>query len=131
MSELELVNRYLKVPYLAGGSNPSEGLNCWGLVKAVYRDLGHPIGDLVDFAERCPKREFHRIMEFYEDTVREVLTPQKFDVVLMSVDGLLHAGVVLSKGRFLHMCKAGAGVCRLDSPNWKPKILGYYRDKKC
>jgi cell wall-associated NlpC family hydrolase len=35
--------RYLGVPYVWGGTDPSTGLDCSGLVQRVYRDLGYSL----------------------------------------------------------------------------------------
>jgi cell wall-associated NlpC family hydrolase len=35
-----LAEKYLGVPYVYGGSDPSKGLDCSGLVQLVYRQLG-------------------------------------------------------------------------------------------
>jgi cell wall-associated NlpC family hydrolase len=36
----EMARRYLGVPYVFGGTNPSVGLDCSGLVQLVFRQLG-------------------------------------------------------------------------------------------
>jgi cell wall-associated NlpC family hydrolase len=37
---VEVARRYLGVPYIFGGTNPSVGLDCSGLVQVVFRQLG-------------------------------------------------------------------------------------------
>ena len=37
---VEVARRYLGVPYVFGGTNPSVGLDCSGLVQLVFRQLG-------------------------------------------------------------------------------------------
>lgn len=126
MTELDIVKKYLKIPYKRGGMDPAKGLNCWGLVKGVYADLGRPVHDIEDFVKQCPASERQKLEKIYASAFVEVPTPGPFDMVLLSLDSYMHAGVVLSEGKFIHMCKAGAVVCRLGHPYWKPKILGYY-----
>jgi len=127
MTEYELVSKYLKVPYRHGGMDIKEGLNCWGLVKSVYKDLGIPLLDTVDFIEQIPKTKYAHTFNLYKDKVIRVDNPKPFDIVLLEVDGYLHAGIVLSQLQFLHTCKSGTGVCRLNHINWRNKIVGYYR----
>ncbi|MGN6250239.1 MAG: transglycosylase SLT domain-containing protein, partial [Marmoricola sp.] len=35
--------KYLGIPYLWGGTDPAQGLDCSGLVQRVYRDLGYDL----------------------------------------------------------------------------------------
>jgi cell wall-associated NlpC family hydrolase len=35
--------KYLGIPYLWGGTDPSKGLDCSGLVQLVYHDLGYSL----------------------------------------------------------------------------------------
>ncbi len=37
---VEIARRYLGVPYVFGGSNPTTGLDCSGLVQVVFRQAG-------------------------------------------------------------------------------------------
>jgi cell wall-associated NlpC family hydrolase len=37
---IDMARRYLGVPYVFGGTNPSVGLDCSGLVQLVFRQLG-------------------------------------------------------------------------------------------
>jgi len=35
------VEKYLSIPFVDGGRPPDPGLDCWGLVMLVYKDLKH------------------------------------------------------------------------------------------
>jgi len=121
MSELEIVNKYLMVQY-----HPKT-MNCWEFVKAVYADLGKPLVDIEEFLVGQSASDAPRIAREYKDAMVEVSSPGVFDMVLLDLKGKLHAGIVLSKGRFIHLTKAGASVMRLGNLRWWSHIIGYYR----
>lgn len=131
MTEDEIIVKHLKMSFRYGGDDPAKGLNCWNFVKSVCRDFGRPIADIVDFARNRKVGECSDLVAAYRDALRKVEEPRPVDVVLMEFEGMLHAGVVLSKGRFIHMCRLGPGVCRLGERYWRDKILGYYRVVTC
>jgi hypothetical protein len=121
ITELEIVRKYLGVEY-----HPQK-MNCWMFVKAIYSDLGRPLVDIQDFLETKNVDEVPRLAQEYKDAVVSVEKPELFDMVMLSIHGKLHAGIVLSKGRFIHLMKAGAGVCKLGDLRWWSNIIGYYR----
>ena len=123
----EIVEKYIRVPYKTGGTNPEEGLNCWNLVKFVLRDAGKPIEDIVDISEKYPVSEWNSLLENYNEAVEEIKVPRPFDIVLFNFYGHLHSGIVLNSVQFFHTCRSGTGICRFKDRFWKNKRLGFYR----
>lgn len=130
-----IVNKYLGIPYLHRGRT-LEGIDCWGLILMIYKDLGHDIMDVAgDYDENwCVNNEnlfSKHYAENYYKSWDKVDNPKFLDLVLLkSSKGIInHGGVVLNYGKFIHTCKAGTVITRLTHPQWKNKVAGFYRLK--
>lgn len=124
---------YVGLPFLSGGRE-GPGLDCWGLVRAVYRDqLGV---DLPSYGE-IDAGETRRLTRAIETgaqeqaTWRRVAEPQPFDVAVMRLPTGLrwgHVGIVADARHVLHSEKAsGVALARMDSPMIRNRIVGYWR----
>ena len=133
ITEKEIISKYVGVPYRHGGRDMS-GLDCWGLVKNVYRDLGYDLFDLEEgsYPVNWSRAGNNYFIENYHKEWKEVNCPMPFDGVLFrNRKGMCdHAGVVLSGGRFIHTCRAGTVISRLNDKSWKDRIYGFYRLKR-
>lgn len=130
VNENYIIKKYLGVPYKHKGRD-SQGLDCWGLLKAVYSDLGHTLIDFdIDYDEDWRFKGGNLFIENYYKQWEEVSKPLLFDgVLIVNSKGIAyHAGVVLSGGRLLHTCNAGVVVGRLN--DYSRTIIGYFRIKK-
>ena len=116
----ECLDRYLGIPYVHLGRT-MQGLDCYGLIILVYRDLGV---ELVD-SENYDKSKS------YQEEWKRVDSPQLFDVVLFRiVKGVAnHAGIYLDEYRFLHCMEAGVVVGKFGDDVWS-NIAGYFRIKR-
>jgi cell wall-associated NlpC family hydrolase len=87
--------RFLGVPYRWGGSSPSSGFDCSGLVRYVFERFGVdlPHSSYADFGlgRRVP---------------RESLRPGD----LVFFDGIGHVGMYVGGGRFIHSPHSGTPV---------------------
>jgi cell wall-associated NlpC family hydrolase len=87
--------RFLGVPYRWGGSSPSSGFDCSGLVRYVFQRFGValPHSSYADFGlgRRVP---------------RESLRPGD----LVFFDGIGHVGMYVGGGRFIHAPHSGTSV---------------------
>lgn len=87
--------RFLGVPYQWGGSSPSSGFDCSGLVRYVFQRFGVdlPHSSYADFGLglRVP---------------RESLRPGD----LVFFDGIGHVGMYVGGGRFIHAPHSGTSV---------------------
>ncbi len=123
-------NDYVGIPYAPRGRTRA-GLDCWGLVRLVYREqfgIDLPAGD----AGYDPANGAHVARLFdgpARDEWHEVPDPMPGDVVLLRVLGYpSHIGIVLDAGRMLHARERHAVVIeRLDAGAWKHRIVGFYR----
>lgn len=134
MTESEIINKYVGIPYVHLGRNPKTGLDCLGLILSVLQDLGNSVQvyDYENYTEDWSKSSEHDLfVERMPDLMEKVNTPRPFDLVLFkNFRGLSsHSGIVLSKGRFLHTCKAGTVQGKLSDRKWANSLSGFYRIK--
>lgn len=123
-------NDYVGIPYVPRGLT-REGVDCWGLVRLVYRDLyGITLpagpdqydpgdGPAVAAIFSGPPRDDWRLAE----------VPEEGDVALFQVMGWpSHIGVICAPGAMLH-AREGHAVCveRIDTGRWKHRLVGVYR----
>ena len=95
-------------PYRLGGRDPKTGLDCFGLVVALYRLRGIRIADI---AEHLSGGEWQQIN-----------SPDSYDLVLL---GNAHCGLYIPCGRLLHTtAETGAVLAPLTA--YRPMISGYY-----
>lgn len=104
------LNKYIGVPYLPGGRDPARGLDCYGLVRAVYRELGRELPDWQGDSEdlRAVTNSLLHAVDAEEYAV-PVERPENYDFVLVKRRALpWHIGVYL-QGSVLH-AERGVGV---------------------
>lgn len=131
--EKKLVKKYLGIPYQHRGRT-EEGLDCWGLLKCVYSDMGVKLFDVEDlkYSKVWGLSGNDYFKEHYTHDWEKVKRCQIFDAVLfVNSRGVAnHAGIVLSNRRFIHCCRQGVVISRLSDASWKGNIEGFYRLKK-
>lgn len=124
--------RYVGIPFLDGGRD-DKGLDCWGLVRAVYHDcLGVDLPTYGEINASDLLRVRRQIAEgSVSETWREVVEPREFDVAVMrlpSGKGFGHVGVMLDARRVLHVERASATVIeRIDTVIIRNRIMGFWR----
>jgi len=128
MTEIEVINKYLGIPYLNRGRT-MEALDCWGLIIAVYKDLGFALPDTTEEYDEdwsWQGKDFF-LTTNYSDW-QKVLIPGSLDVVLFqNSKGIAnHGGIMLKNNRFLHACRAGVVIGKLEDFIWKKRIYGFY-----
>lgn len=118
----------LDVPYALGGEDPETGLDCFGLLKIVYRRLGIE----VDFPR------FHRQHDSAPDFLARVITARwsriqkpslPGDVIYMrGLSGQPHVAVMISVTHALHTNEFH-GVCavRVSRAGFMRMVEGVYR----
>lgn len=127
MIDEEIIQKYLGIPYKHLGRDPKDGLDCYGLIVCIYRDLGVELIDFDKYMPEWSRSGDNYFAENYHHQWEEVEIPRLFDVVLFqNKEGIAnHAGLFLYGGRFIHGCKAGVVISRdIGMP-----VVGYYRFK--
>lgn len=106
-------------PYKYGGSNPSKGFDCSGLVSWSYARHGVPVPRTA--------REQSRLGA---SVSKSSLKPG--DLVVFRISSGLHTGIYTGKGRFVHSPSTGKRV-RVDDINnkyWKGKFVAARRHSR-
>lgn len=122
--------RYIGIPYVDRGRDPAVGLDCWGLVCLVYRDL--KAIELPSLLEDYATADDHDgvtalVMQQSANWAR-FQHPQPLDLVTLNVAGRpWHVGVVLDERHFLHTMQGlGSIIDRHDSPRWEPRVDAFW-----
>ncbi len=134
MALQQAMRKFYGAPYRYGGTTPA-GVDCSGLVLAVYQRLGlslprtaadqfsagDPVpvnqlrfGDVVFFNRYCYRKEKVAYMA-------SMFPPEHLTEVC-------HAGIYLGDGRFLHAStNRGVEISRLDADAWRRSLAGARR----
>jgi cell wall-associated NlpC family hydrolase len=131
MTEQDIITRYLGVPYKHQGRDLS-GIDCYGLVIAIYADLGIKLFDIEeDYTPDWSWKNKNYFLENAHKDWQEVHMAQILDVATFKngKDVMNHAGIMLDGDRFISACKMGVVVCRVSAPKWQKRFCGFYRYK--
>lgn len=123
---------YLGIKYKHLGRDKRKGLDCWGLILNIYKDYYEiDLPDLQNYEQDWSYKGNNYIMDRYTDEWSRIQVPQKFCLVLIknAHNIVNHAGVYIGNNRFIHCCRAGVVISRIDD-FWKPKIEGYFKKVK-
>lgn len=130
ITEKFVIDKYLGIKFSHRGRT-IKGLDCWGLAKMIYEDMGYPLWELnVDYDQGWARNDANYFLENYYKEWREVDVPQLFDGVLFKNSrGVAdHGGLMLSNARFIHAVRGGGVVItRLSDQYWSRRFCGYYR----
>lgn len=126
-----LLEDLIGVPFVDGGRDENTGLDCYGLVKVVFRRL-----------QGIELPEYHICCEDAVN-INEAITTQRplwvrCDTRTLPVPCLVvirfnqavfcnHTGVYIGNGMFIHTRqKIGVNIEPIDSIIWKRRIEGFY-----
>ena len=122
---MDLLAKYIGIPYVPRGRTTA-GLDCWGLVRLIYRDLGFEIPDIEDYEMEAALKG-----KAYEAWIRNSLY-KPFDVALyLNTEGVaFHSGIVTPDHRLIHASKQGGVVIQnLGAMNKAINLDAYYHLK--
>lgn len=120
------------IPFVDGGRDPREGLDCWGLVREVFARASIALPDYhigchdVDAIGVAVAGE--RLLGRWRSwNAHDVPVPAVVAIRFNSPFVVNHTGVYVGAGRFIHT-REKVGVCveRIDSPMWRHRIDGFY-----
>ena len=132
MTEKELVEKYLGIPYKHNGRDLL-GLDCWGFIICAFREREITILDLCAYDNRGCVTGGNEAFESYYKYFEEHGAPAFFDILLFKNkdDNIFHAALYLSKNRFIHAKnKTGIVIDRSDKKVWQERLVGIYRHKE-
>jgi cell wall-associated NlpC family hydrolase len=128
------VEKYIGIPYRKYGREREEGLDCWGLVREVYKqELGITLPSFMGEYEADSKRVFfnsvHRVFDAEKSNWIKAEKPKEFDVAAFHRFGVVwHTGICIDKDKMLHLeGKAGSLVEPFAGKGFN--IYGFYRWK--
>ncbi len=130
--EKTIVRKYLDVKYKLRGRAVDSGLDCYGLIVAIYKDMGFELLDIEEeYNEDWAWEGRNHFIENYHNQWIKVEWPRFLDVVLFkNSKGIAnHGGIVLRDDRFLHCSKTNVTVGRLAQEPWDKRIDGFYHLK--
>lgn len=121
-------------PFKNEGRDPHKGLDCYGLVREIYRRFGYEIPEYL-----APFNDVELITKLIKGGTaqypwREVGKNEELPVpCLMTIrfgvprPYVNHTAVYIGNGRFIHI-RENTGVCvdNIESPAWKRVIEHYY-----
>lgn len=126
-----MVEDLIGVPFVNGGRNVAEGLDCWGLVMEVFRRYGQTIPDFTVDAFACQAidalagqemetRHWEQMYEPLEDYVPLVA------LIRIHPVHISHAGVYLGQNQIIHTIQY-TGCVISQRHTFGNRIEGYYR----
>lgn len=131
MSNTYIITKYLGIPYKNMGRD-LEGLDCWGLVLCIYKDIyGIDLPDLENYEADWSYKGKDYIMDRYTKDWERVEKPQEFDIILMkNFKGIAnHTGVMLNSKDFIQCTKAGVNLSKITHKKIAERLVGIFRYK--
>jgi cell wall-associated NlpC family hydrolase len=119
------------VPFVDGGRDYLEGLDCWGMLLEVYSRNGITLPDYKIIAFDSPS--IFKNMEETKQYWLPVSEPEYLTVVSFAIDPhyptfTQHFGVCLNERKFIHTrLKTGGVVEDINAPFWSKKRTGYWK----
>jgi len=104
-----MIDKFIGIPYNHFNKN---GLNCWGLVAAVYSELGKSLVDfkLTNGTPRDIANTFNKALLSGEHNFKQIFDkPKQFDLLLFKRTHIYHVGLFFD-GKCLHSSTDSNGV---------------------
>lgn len=127
------VSHYVGIPYADKGRNPRVGLDCWGLVMLVQREVfGREVpGYLELYKSAEDSQSVSDAMRAHFKDWDQVWPPQPGDVLIFRVaNDPWHAGIHIGDNMMLHtMTDQDSCIEAFDRIRWRDRIFGAFRWK--
>jgi len=128
----ELITPYIGLPYKHHGRS-REGFDCYGLIVAIYADLGFKLMDIEEkYDEHWSWQGRNHFIENYHKQWDIVTTPKPLDVIMFkNKRGIVnHGGIIIDRFRFINARKAGVVIDRINGDKWAKSLDGFYHLKE-
>ena len=140
-----LISTYVGVPFLEHGRT-MKGVDCYGLIKHVYE---HALGkkDIPDFIYKNNTafvfaKEFHKYIIKISEAGAKVgdlvvfslgcVAPVSVGMPQVSSNRVIHMGVYLGRGKFLHADRnAGVVQGNMNDNRFSSRLVGIFRIIDC
>ena len=116
-------------PFKNGGRGP-DNFDCWGLCREAYKIYGFELPDyqISCYDSKGFNESFNEELSNWirYERAEEALIPA---IITFRVSSryVNHAGIYIGENKFLHTReKVGAVIERLDAPQWRHRIEGFY-----
>lgn len=119
------------VPFVNRGRDVAHGLDCYGLVKEVYKRYGYDIPEYdTDYndMERINGLITGNTKGYPWKKIDVPKVPCLIAIRFGSPAGVVnHTGVYIGGDRFIHTrARIGVNIDRISSPAWRRVIVGFY-----
>jgi cell wall-associated NlpC family hydrolase len=129
-------DKYIGIPFKEGGRDPNKGLDCFGLIKLVYKEEFEI--DLPDYnihysktndkvSHKKDMQELDKYIEnaisVWEDIKNLNNEPEDYDAVLIRLQGyVIHIGIFVRPNMILHCYDGIDVVLEKIEPKWANHI---------
>lgn len=119
-------------PFVNRGRDAERGLDCYGLVKEVYKRYGHEVPEYdTDYNDMAKINGLitGNTQGYPWKKISEPEAPCLIAIRFGSPDGVVnHTAVYIGGDRFIHTReKIGVNIDRISSPAWRHVIVGFYK----
>ena len=112
--------KYIGMPYVWGGSNPTTSFDCSGFICWSYTKSG-----VYNLSRTTAQGIYNQCVPISEDEAKAgdlVFFEGTYD----SVGDVSHIGIFLGNGKMLH-CGSPIGYANLETAYWQKHLYGYGR----
>lgn len=127
-----MIGKYIGIPYKEHGKTFKE-IDCLGLVYMFYKnELNIDLDEYQDLYKYTDVKDFDKLDSHItkcKEHFKLVQKPMFGDIILMRIGKFsCHLGIYLNESTFLHAEEGKySAVERLDSTQWKHRVVGIYR----
>jgi cell wall-associated NlpC family hydrolase len=129
----QALREFYGAPYRSGGTSP-EGVDCSGLVQALFHQAGINLPRTVAQQYNAGRPVAPRDLRFgdvvFFDRYCQTQSPDFFMASIFpsfKAGEVCHDGLYLGEGRFIHASPRGVMVSRLDAETWRRSFKGARR----
>ena len=133
---MNFVHQYIGLPFKTCGRSREEGLDCWGLVRLIYKEQFSI--DLPSYNDEY--NDSHNnlqtsstIQKHWGEWLKVPLEEARpGDVIVLRLSGFpTHVGLVIGNNKMLHIIEGTDSVIEdYQSRLWEKRVLGIFRHER-